>query len=169
MGVIEVPALSLWQPWAWLLVHGHEHANGKRIENRRWPLPESACGRWCLIHAAKRGATEKELLAARCVARAAGLPAPDLPWCNEQLMQTNAAGAVVAAFGGIVGAVKWGAPADCEAHYSSPWWAGPFGWPTLDAKVLPFVAWRGRQGLFGVPLSGLPAAYQWLGKEASDE
>lgn len=25
-----IPAISLWQPWAWLLVHGHEHPNGKR-------------------------------------------------------------------------------------------------------------------------------------------
>lgn len=44
-------ALSLRQPWAWLVVHG-----GKRIENRRWPT--NYRGEF-LIHAAK-GMTENE-------------------------------------------------------------------------------------------------------------
>jgi hypothetical protein len=43
-----VKALSLWQPWASLVVHGH-----KKIETRHWQAPRSLFGKRIAIHAAK--------------------------------------------------------------------------------------------------------------------
>jgi activating signal cointegrator 1 len=42
-----VLAISLWQPWASLLVSGH-----KRVETRSWFPPESVRGRWVAVHGA---------------------------------------------------------------------------------------------------------------------
>ena len=42
-------AISVWQPWAWLIVHGH-----KTIETRSWPAPEALIGQRIAIHAAQR-------------------------------------------------------------------------------------------------------------------
>ena len=42
-------AISVWQPWAWLIVHGH-----KTIETRSWPAPEALVGQRIAIHAAQR-------------------------------------------------------------------------------------------------------------------
>jgi len=44
----RVYALSLTQPWAWLVVHG-----GKRVENRTWHLHQKVRGQVFLVHAAK--------------------------------------------------------------------------------------------------------------------
>ena len=41
-------AISVWQPWAWLIVHGH-----KTIETRSWPAPDALIGQRIAIHAAK--------------------------------------------------------------------------------------------------------------------
>jgi len=173
-----VKAISLYQPWAWLLRHGHEHPNGKRVENRSWPLPPSMVGKWCLIHASKNpgSATHmskelwRELLAADRICtqtRIIGL---------EPVDQVHIPPACELDFGGIIGVVKWGTPvhgiegtpsasAEIVAVLNSAWFCGPWGWPTLDAKPLPFVPWRGGPGFFNVPLAELPAEYQWL-KEA---
>ena len=45
-------ALSLWQPWAQLIVTGH-----KRRETRSWPPPGARIGQRIAIHAAKRKPT----------------------------------------------------------------------------------------------------------------
>ncbi len=42
-------ALSIQQPWAWLILHG-----GKDIENRSWKLPKAMVGQRIYIHAGKR-------------------------------------------------------------------------------------------------------------------
>jgi hypothetical protein len=42
-----VKALSLTQPWAWLMVHGP-----KRIENRPWNAPRAIIGQRFALHAA---------------------------------------------------------------------------------------------------------------------
>ena len=59
-----VKALSLTQPWAWLVVHGP-----KRIENRKWHLPRSMRGETFLVHAAK-GVTKADCEGAREVCEA---------------------------------------------------------------------------------------------------
>ncbi|MNQ62267.1 ASCH domain protein [compost metagenome] len=62
-------ALSIRQPWAWLIIHG-----GKDVENRSWHTKHR--GRF-LVHAAK-GMTKHEYQAARDYARECGVEIPAL-------------------------------------------------------------------------------------------
>lgn len=48
-GVLELPAITLWQPWATLLVRGL-----KAFETRDWPHPWRDAPKVVAIHAAKR-------------------------------------------------------------------------------------------------------------------
>lgn len=117
-------ALSIRQPWAWLILHG-----GKDIENRVWrtryrgPL---------LIHAAK-GMTEAEYLGTCLFAAARGV---ELPAARDLLR------------GGIVGQVE---VVNCVAQSESRWFEGPFGLVLADPVPLPFRELRGMLGMFEVP------------------
>lgn len=51
-------AISLWQPWASLIVHGH-----KKIETRHWHPPRAVIGKRIAIHAAKLTSHDHLLLA----------------------------------------------------------------------------------------------------------
>lgn len=51
----KMSALSVWQPWAWLIVNGY-----KDIENRRWEPTEERIGERFAIHASKRRVTKAE-------------------------------------------------------------------------------------------------------------
>lgn len=42
-------AITLWQPWAWLIARGD-----KRVENRSWRPPQSLIGQRIAVHAGKR-------------------------------------------------------------------------------------------------------------------
>ena len=123
-------ALSIRQPWAWLIAHGH-----KPIENRDWPT--SFRGRF-LIHASK-GMTKfeyedcAELVAAiyRKTDKAISLPAfADL----ER--------------GGIVGI---GEIIGCLDDSSSYWFSGKYGFVVHNAAPLPFRPYKGQLGFFDVP------------------
>lgn len=48
-----IPAVSVRQPWAWLLLHD------KDVENRSWALPERYVGKPLLLHTGK---TEESIL-----------------------------------------------------------------------------------------------------------
>lgn len=116
-------ALSIRQPWAWLIVNGY-----KPIENRSWRT-------WfrgsLLIHAAK-GMTraEYEDAASLCSTLKVSLPAFD------ELER-----------GGIVGQAYL---YDCLDHSRSPWFFGKYGFELADAKRLPFMPCKGRLGFFEV-------------------
>lgn len=118
-------ALSIRQPWAWLILHG-----GKRIENRSWTTRQR--GR-ILIHAAK-GMTRDEYEDGKLILAAAN-PVVTLP-PFEQLQR-----------GGIVGSVEI---TDCIGRSTSPWFFGPVGFVLNDPKPLPFVPCAGRLGFFDV-------------------
>lgn len=45
----KMQALTIWQPWASLIVHGF-----KRIENRTWAPPADLVGTTIAIHAGKK-------------------------------------------------------------------------------------------------------------------
>ncbi|KAF1072667.1 MAG: hypothetical protein GAK45_00102 [Pseudomonas citronellolis] len=116
-------ALSIRQPWAWLIVNGH-----KPIENRDWATHFR--GR-VLIHASK-GMTHDEYQDARDLALEQGINIPQ-PHELER--------------GGIVGeAYVYG----CVNHSRSPWFFGKFGFELADAKPLPFQPIKGRLGFFDV-------------------
>lgn len=120
-------ALSIRQPWAWLIVNGH-----KPVENRTW-----ICGYRgpLLIHASKTD-TEEDYLAAEDIIRECGL-AIRLPHPLE--LQR----------GGIVGQARL---TGCVQRHESPWFFGPHGFVLEDAQPLPFRACRGKLGIFTVVL-----------------
>ena len=117
-------ALSIHQPWAWLVATGH-----KDIENRTWrtryrgPL---------LVHATLQ------------------LDVADFDRAAALLAQTNPAIIIDRAqlqFGGVIGRVEL---VDVVTRSESPWIVGPFGWALRSAQPLPFRRIRGRQNLFDV-------------------
>jgi hypothetical protein len=119
----ELPALSIRQPWAWLIVH-----EGKDVENRAWRTPFR--GR-VLIHAAK-GMGDEEFDDAMIFA---GLRAIEVREPARAELQ----------FGGIVGVATI---VDCVTQSRSPWFTGPWGFVLEDVEPVPFVRCRGMLGFF---------------------
>jgi hypothetical protein len=123
-------ALSIRQPWAWLILHA-----GKDIENRTWPTKFR--GR-VLIHASK-GMTRDEYedgvdsLWTLC---GPAVPAIELP-PFEQIER-----------GGVVGSMEI---VDCVRESNSPWFVGKYGFVLRDPQPLPFVPYKGQLGFFDVP------------------
>ena len=129
-----IPALSIRQPWAWLIVNGH-----KDIENRDWPT--NFRGR-LLVHAGQTMArryydeTCEELLRM-------GLLPTTMP-AYENLQR-----------GGFVG---WTHVTDCRQHHPSPWkQEGTHGFVLRDSHPIPFVPFKGRLGFFNVPKEAAPS------------
>jgi ASCH domain len=119
-------ALSIRQPWAWLIIHG-----GKDIENRCWPTRFR--GRF-LIHAAK-GMTKAEYSGAVAAIQRCGGPVITLPAFHDLER------------GGIVGSVDL---VDCVQSSESQWFTGPFGFVLRNPQRVNFSRWRGRLGFFEV-------------------
>lgn len=113
-------ALSILQPWAWLIANGH-----KDIENRSWRTRFR--GR-VLIHAGKRWGREQrdDLLHVRA--------------CFPQIPMPDAFD-----LGGIVGEATI---VDCVDDSDSAWFNGEYGFVVADARPLPFRACRGELGFF---------------------
>jgi hypothetical protein len=113
-------ALSIRQPWAWLIVQGH-----KDVENRIWNTKFR--GRF-LVHASARPERELERIRADVLDRF-HLRLPD-----------------TFELGGIVGEVELydvirpGELLKC----GSAWFTGPYGWLLRGARALPFRALRGK-------------------------
>jgi hypothetical protein len=129
-------ALSVRQPWAWMILHG-----GKDVENRDWPT--KVRGR-VLIHAAKTMTAEEwshawdfsQGTCARAKANLAGLT-------RENIQR-----------GGIIGSVEI---YSCVTEFRSHWFMGKYGFLLRDPRPLPFTPWRGMPGFFDVPVEELPA------------
>ncbi len=113
-------ALSIRQPWAWLIVNGH-----KDVENRTWPTHFR--GRF-LVHAGRRFDAQGY----RRVRERMGVAMPE-PEAFE--------------LGGIVGEAEL---VDCVQSSDSPWFSGPHGFVLRHRRPLRFQALRGRQGFFDV-------------------
>lgn len=125
-------ALSIRQPWAWLIVNGF-----KDIENRTWYTNYTGP---VLIHA---GASmtwpdfEACLLFIRSISDR--LPKPVvLPHPDELRTQR----------GGIVGTAEI---VRCVTRHQSPWFCGDYGFVFQKAKPLPFVPLKGALSFFNVP------------------
>ncbi|WP_312903576.1 ASCH domain-containing protein [Stutzerimonas nitrititolerans] len=114
-------ALSIRQPWAWLIVNGY-----KDIENRSWATRYRGP---VLIHAAK-GMTRAEYEDGQELARHLGIT---LPAFNELER------------GGIVGQAEI---TDCVSDSSSPWFFGKFGFVLANASPCAFQSCVGRLGFF---------------------
>ena len=120
-------ALSLQQPWAWLIVHGF-----KDIENRKWPTKFR--GEF-LVHASKKF-DKLGYLYVRDEIWSGLVHVPVLPSVDEFLR------------GGIVGKATI---IDCVEQSDSVWFFGPYGFVVRDALPLNFVELNGMLGFFTVP------------------
>lgn len=114
-------ALSIRQPWAWLIVNGY-----KDVENRKWFTDFR--GEF-LVHTGKTIDHEGY----RWLKSNTEIQMPEI---DE--FQT----------GGIVGSAEL---IDCVTHYDSRWFFGPYGFVIRNAKSLKFVPLRGRLRFFAVP------------------
>jgi hypothetical protein len=118
-------ALSIRQPWAWLIVNGY-----KDVENRDWPTSFRGT---VLIHAGK-GMTRAEYADCRDFALDIN---PVIPFPDFDALQR----------GGIVGEATI---TECSAALESPWFVGVFGFVLSNAKPLRFAPVRGQLGFFNV-------------------
>lgn len=112
-------ALSIRQPWAWLIVNGY-----KDIENRTWLTNYRGP---VLIHAAK---TPDAMSLVEIIDYYDLVLDPD-----DIHLQ----------FGGIVGQAEI---TDCVRRHDSKWFHGPWGFVMQNARPLPFQPCRGSLGLF---------------------
>lgn len=113
-------ALSIQQPWAWLIVNGH-----KDIENRNWWTNQRGV---ILIHAGKK------------------LDEEGLAWVrrNFPMLKINTDALMR---GGIVGRANI---VDCVKQSDSPWFIGRYGFVLQHAWPLEFEPCRGQLGFFEV-------------------
>lgn len=141
--VDQTKALSLRQPWAWLMIRpdmvdsvereiAAKHGLIKNIENRKWRTHYR--GR-VLVHASAR-MTRADYEEADAIAWPLGVKLPDFKSADLQR-------------GGIVGEFTI---TNCVAEHASPWFFGPFGFTVTDAKSLTFQACKGKLGFFNPQL-----------------
>lgn len=137
-----IKALTVHQPWAWLIMHG-----GKTIENRTWPTRHRGP---LLIHASAKRPSPLELETALvwvqrnigedAVRRVPAFPLRRLP------------------FGGFVGMVDVvdvrpspaRAALEGKRYERNPWhMPGYFGWVLENPRLVEFEPWSGQQSLWG--------------------
>lgn len=116
-------ALSVRQPWAWLIVNGH-----KDIENREWATRQV---QRVFIHTGTR-MTRPEYDACRL-------------FCAKFDKQHLVPNFHALMLGGIVGAVDI---VGCVTKSESPWFVGAYGFQLANAQELPFRACKGSLGFF---------------------
>jgi hypothetical protein len=116
-------AISLPQPWAWLIIHG-----GKDIENRTWTTKFR--GRiWIHGAATATDSQHQEVFRlTREIHEGLRIPAP------EDLH-----------LGGSIGSVEI---IDCVERHPSPWFFGPKGFVLQNPEPCEFRPCRGALGLF---------------------
>lgn len=117
-------ALSIMQPWAWLIVNGH-----KSIENRNWRCHYRGP---ILIHAGKKVDTwARADLWKRHHPVIGGPIGFEAPETYDR--------------GGIVGEAEI---VDCVERSDDPWFVGRFGIVLRNARPLPFRPCKGALGFF---------------------
>jgi hypothetical protein len=114
-------ALSIRQPWAWLIVNGI-----KDIENRDWTTNYRG---FLLIHAGKT--MDKQF-----------------PWGRFEQAERLMPHPGEYEMGGIIGHVTLSTVVTSSA---SPWFSGKYGFVLVGAAPAPFIPLRGQLGLFDVP------------------
>lgn len=112
-------ALSVRQPWAWLIVNGY-----KNVENRNWP---TNCRGWFGVHASKT------------------FDRDGYWWVLSEFPQIEMPASNSFALGGIVGRARI---TDCVEDLDSPWFSGRYGFVLAEPEPLPFLACHGRLGFF---------------------
>ncbi|EPD3811105.1 ASCH domain-containing protein [Cronobacter dublinensis] len=123
-------ALSIRQPWAWLIANGY-----KDIENRSWNTKYRGP---ILIHASSRKPSKNDCDTARMILK--------------NTIGIDAALSMPKSFdlGGIVGVATI---SDCVDNSPSTWFFGPKGFVLNDAQPLPFYPMKGKLSFFETGLT----------------
>ena len=130
-------ALSIQQPWAWLITRGH-----KDIENREWYTDYRG---FILIHAGKKMDSDGLATVTAGMGKSSYTePVPlhyreawdDLPLYDEF------------DFGGIVG---YATLQKVVTQSDNPWFTGKYGFVLTQRHHVDFIPLRGQLGLFDVP------------------
>ncbi len=121
--VVDIPILTIKQPWAWLIVSGY-----KDIENRDWQT--GIRGRF-LVHAAKTMNPDDYAIAAGILEQTH--PGARLPSEGELLK------------GGVIGEATI---VDCVCDSTSPWFFGRYGFVLERQRMLEYIPMRGQLGFF---------------------
>lgn len=115
-------AISIKQPWAWMIFHG------KPVENRSWPSPYRGP---LLIHASL------------------SYDISGAAWLREQGIKIPERTREGYPFGAIIGQVNM---VDCVTSHPSPFFFGPYGHvyadPAMFKKPIPY---KGQRLIFDVP------------------
>lgn len=122
-------ALSIRQPWAWLIVNGY-----KDIENRTWTTKFKGK---VLVHVSKTFNWADFNI----------VKTLDEKYINNYIDNIDSFD-----YGGIVGVVEI---VDCVTEHKSKWFDGPFGFVLKNAKPLEFYSCKGRLGFFNVEYPGV--------------
>lgn len=119
-----IKALSVKQPWAWLLRKGH-----KNIENRSWKTNYRG---WFFIHTGQQPDVERYDEACRMLREYNGKEIPPIEDLNT---------------GGIVGKAEL---VDCVDRHVSPWWMDDtdYGFVIEFAHFVPFRECPGQMRFF---------------------
>jgi len=179
----DLRALSVWQPWAWLIVRGY-----KDIENRTW---QTGYRGTILIHAPKKfdydgynwivrnraalGIPEKvkaPILSRRAIHTGAteefelkGSALAPLPFIHQIGAGFPVGGIVGAA--SIVGCFEFDYRRDA-IEKKNPWAEGPWCWRLAGAMETRLVPMPGRLGFFAVPLDVQREAGFWNVENAEE-
>lgn len=125
-------ALSIRQPWAWLICMGY-----KDIENRDWATKYRGP---FLVHA---GLT----MTSRDYNEVRSFLVDEFPMIRLPLPERLPRG-------GIVGRAEI---VGCVQESPSRWFFGEHGFQLANQKMIPFIHYRGQQGFFDIPDSVLRA------------
>lgn len=156
--MIRLPALTIWQPWASLII-----ARAKPYEFRGCPAARAYRNRDIAIHAGRRRPVMAEIRALRLQLRgenATGLDAEIALPLLERWSQDPTA----LPLSSILGVVRLGEPvrADCIPEYAASFVNDSdraehanYGWPLSDVRPLtPPVPYRGAQGFWPCEIEG---------------
>lgn len=137
-------ALSIQQPWTWLIANGH-----KDIENRDWTTNYRGL---ILLHAGKK-----------LDVNAFDGNALFMPYWYQNCNKPETVYAMPKnkedyKTGGIVGIAEL---VDVVTESTSPWFHGHYGFVLRNANPLPFVSLRGKLGLFVMPDELIRQCVSW--------
>jgi len=131
-------ALSIQQPWAWLIVNGF-----KNIENRSWRTKRRGP---VFIHTGRkidRAAHDLVRVGIHPVTGERSLEGNNYPATWNEAVPT----------GGIVG---FAVISDCVDHHASPWFVGDFGFVLTHATPIEFMPCKGALGFFRPQFGSAP-------------
>lgn len=129
-------AISIMQPWAWLIIHA-----GNDIENRTW---RRAFTGDVMVHAGLKMDKEADQLLLSGFHPVTHEPAPAL---SERYRVAKGAGHVHQ--GGIVGEVEI---TGCRTSSLSDWFVGPYGFTLTNPRERPFLPCKGALSFFVVEM-----------------